>query len=125
MLDTRMRGAKVVVLEVKASLKDSRNDAVGQLISRLRRAMADQPLRRFMVGLALGADSLEAVWAERNHYDDINIFHQGPVPFALKEDSPGLRLFLQVVTAPPEAAGYARVPPAITRLRCYDARHPF
>lgn len=91
--------------------------AVGQLIARLRHGMEEQPLRGFMVGLAVSVDRLFLVWGQRDG-SQMLFYHLPQQAFALREDSPGLQLFLKVVTAPAETAGFPRLPPGLIDIPC-------
>ena len=111
--------AQAASLVVKSNLGDydSRISAVGQLIRGLESSMKELPLRMFMVGVALGETSVEAVWAVQHRPGELSMYHRGPLPFHLSEQSEGLGVFLQVVTAPPDKAGFVEVPPEVTALR--------
>jgi hypothetical protein len=108
-----------MLLEIKASLKEDsiRRDALGQLIRGMEHVMREQPLRKHAVGLAVGATSVEAVWAVRQPNRQLIMYHQGPVPLELSEQSEGLDLLLRLVTAHPDQVGHVKMPQAIRGLR--------
>ncbi|RPB27770.1 hypothetical protein L211DRAFT_845789 [Terfezia boudieri ATCC MYA-4762] len=93
----------VTPIELKFSIASDHTEAIGQLSDRFSRIFEKQPWRPFAVGAIASGTEIEIVWVDRSfHYK-----RSGPIRLDLTDKrSPGVRMLLDLVTAPGDCLGY-------------------